>query len=915
MPSREAALPYTQPSPLDWGCLVKCTLVPLSLVVGLVAVGCTESGRSPTAPTGVQHALGVQLAQTLSWECGGGKILSGGDGWEFPRTPGCAATAAVSGGPAVALGLVTAAPTNFRSTVNGSVVQLAWEMAPDGVVSFLIEAGSAPALANLATLNTGTPATLLTVTNVPDGAYYVRARGIGTDGIPGPPSNEIVVRVGTAPTGLPGAPTQLRRQVTGNTVTLTWVAPGGGIAGYQVEAGSAPGLANVVTFDTGNPAAALVATAPSGLYYVRVRARNAIGVGPASNEIPVGVNVAEPPQSEVCGDGVDNDQDGAVDEDCNTSPPPPPPPSDPGPPSPPVTPPSSPACTFTLSRNAASMPFSGGSFDVTVTTNLSTCAWSASSSAGFVTIANGGPGTGSGSARFNVGSNTATGGRSGNVRIVWDGATQEVSVSQDGNTVVEVINTPVVPSPPGSTAAAPTVTSNNGRRPEAGAGPPVSATAIAPPPGTPAPPATTLRAFGLTSPQDFDHAIVSVDVPPQDDRQGTAAVANGFYEVDFHTAARVATVIIAVPNDTPNVTLQFAVSRNGATGPYASVAVTPTTPPTPACTYDFVNAINIPATGGNVDIAVTAPAGCGWSATSNTTGFIPNPPLTSRQGSGSGTVRFTAAANSSATPREGKIVVAWDGNMREVTITQAAAPCSFVLTSPSAPNLKLTSHGIGVSPEDRTPQAVLVTVAASGGANCSWKFDAGASPLVAFVSGADSGANSTQTMTLNVLANRTNSDRDVIVQIATASGNRRLTFQQAHPRARITVSWTNGRGLPHPDTDIDLKLQEPAGGTLIYWDNKVGTSGYLEDDNKPRNGTGTVEKIYIDEPLSGNYKVFFTHTGGGDDDTNSTITITLDPFGASQSRTFTRFTTREGTTVDVANVNVVTRTIIEILTP
>ena len=36
-----------------------------------------------------------------------------------------------------------------------------------------------------------------------------------------------IVTVGTAPTGAPGAPTRLTRQVTGNQVLLTWVAPAG----------------------------------------------------------------------------------------------------------------------------------------------------------------------------------------------------------------------------------------------------------------------------------------------------------------------------------------------------------------------------------------------------------------------------------------------------------------------------------------------------------------------------------------------------------------------------------------------------------------------------------------------------------------------------------------------------------------
>jgi hypothetical protein len=147
-------------------------------------------------------------------------------------------------------------------------------------------------LSNLATLNTGNAATSLTVNNVPAGEYYVRVRAIGPDNIPGPPSNEIVVRVGSC-AGAPGAPTNLSAQVTGNQVVLLWNAAGGnGASTFVVEAGSGPGLSNIVVFDTGSAATTLSAVAPNGVYYVRIRGRNPCGTGSVSNEIIV--NVGQP---------------------------------------------------------------------------------------------------------------------------------------------------------------------------------------------------------------------------------------------------------------------------------------------------------------------------------------------------------------------------------------------------------------------------------------------------------------------------------------------------------------------------------------------------------------------------------------------------------------------------------------------
>jgi hypothetical protein len=57
---------------------------------------------------------------------------------------------------------------------------------------------------------------------------------------------------------------------------------------YQLEAGSAPGASNIVVVHTTAPT--LSATAPPGVYYVRVRARNATGLGPASAEVVVNVS-------------------------------------------------------------------------------------------------------------------------------------------------------------------------------------------------------------------------------------------------------------------------------------------------------------------------------------------------------------------------------------------------------------------------------------------------------------------------------------------------------------------------------------------------------------------------------------------------------------------------------------------------
>ncbi len=70
-------------------------------------------------------------------------------------------------------------------------------------------------------------------------------------------------------------------------VSLTWGAAAGNATTYVVEAGTAAGLANVGTFATGHLDTTFITPAPSGTYYVRVRAANAFGVSASSNEVTV----------------------------------------------------------------------------------------------------------------------------------------------------------------------------------------------------------------------------------------------------------------------------------------------------------------------------------------------------------------------------------------------------------------------------------------------------------------------------------------------------------------------------------------------------------------------------------------------------------------------------------------------------
>lgn len=176
-----------------------------------------------------------------------------------------------------------AAPTDLVAAVNGTAVTLTWR-APAGsiVSSFRLTAGTTSGGRELGTFDVG-PATTFS-TAVAGGAFFVTVQAANGCGL-GPSTAEAAVIVGT-PVVPPTAPFALDATRTGSTVVFTWAPPsiGTGPFTYRLEAGTAPGLSNLANV-TLSSALLTVPGVPPGIYYVRVRAVGAGGVGPTGNEV------------------------------------------------------------------------------------------------------------------------------------------------------------------------------------------------------------------------------------------------------------------------------------------------------------------------------------------------------------------------------------------------------------------------------------------------------------------------------------------------------------------------------------------------------------------------------------------------------------------------------------------------------
>ena len=180
------------------------------------------------------------------------------------------------------IGARLSAPSGLSASRSGGNAVFTWNP-PAGATpaAYVLEAGTRTGASDVGSLVIGAATSFST--QAPPGQYYVRVRALDAAGEASDPSNEAVLPGVNAP----GAPKSLASSVSGGVVTLTWRAPtSGGPTSYVLEAGTASGLSNLAVVNVGN-VTSFAAPVPPGTFYVRLRAVNAAGAGPASNETVV----------------------------------------------------------------------------------------------------------------------------------------------------------------------------------------------------------------------------------------------------------------------------------------------------------------------------------------------------------------------------------------------------------------------------------------------------------------------------------------------------------------------------------------------------------------------------------------------------------------------------------------------------
>ncbi|HEX8070048.1 MAG TPA: BACON domain-containing carbohydrate-binding protein, partial [Pyrinomonadaceae bacterium] len=368
-----------------------------------------------------------------------------------------------------------------------------------------------------------------------------------------------------------------------------------------------------------------------------------------------------------------------------------------------------PSCTYSIAPTSNSVGAGGTTGSVTVTTTAG-CAWTAVSNSSFITITAGANGTGNGTVSYSVAANTTSSQRTGTLTV----AGQTFTVTQAagscpttalgfGQTVSGALATTDCRATNRSASYADryTFTGTAGQQIAVS----MSATAFD----------TYLYLLGPSG------AITALDDDGGGGTNSRIPATSGFFSLPA----------------SGTYTIEATSFAADATGSY-TLALTTQVP----CTYSIApTAQSFAAAGGSNTVAVTAGTGCAWTAVSNSS-FITI--TAGSSGTGSGTVSYSVAANTSTSARNGTMTIAG----QTFTVTQAGAACTYSIAPTS---------------QSFTAAAGTGSVSVTAGAGCAWTAVSNDSFLT-ITSGASGTGNGT--VNYSVAANTTSSQRTGTLTIA-----------------------------------------------------------------------------------------------------------------------------------------------------
>lgn len=398
-----------------------------------------------------------------------------------------------------------------------------------------------------------------------------------------------------------------------------------------------------------------------------------------------------------------------------------------------VTGPTASKCQVAISNSASELPASGGTAKLTITSERE-CSWSAHTDASWIALSST---SGQGAATIDYSVQANPNGTSRRAPVVV--SDQSIDVAQQ--------------AAPCTFSLAPTAV-------DVGSAQSDVSFSLTSTPGCPWSAQSTVDWIGNATPAS-----------------GTGTASVRFTVTANAAGARIGAV--AIGGIQASVTQQAAGSS--APQPPAPPPSPPPTPPPPGCSFT-VAPLNttVPATGGDVPIAVTGPGACAWAISSNADWIS----IKSGTMAGSATIVATVSPNTGPA-RAGTLGIAG----QVVTITQLAQPaapqCTYVLTPGSA---DVTSDA----------RDLMVSMAAPDG--CAWPLTSDAPWITVADAGSAAGAG---VFRLTIAAN-SGGARTGIVHAGTAA----LTVNQAAAAATLCnyainpPSYDAGRGADAVDVNV-----------------------------------------------------------------------------------------------------------------